>query len=140
MMWSKSRVALAAGLFAVGTMGSAQAADVGDFFKGKQVKIIVGFGTGGGYDVYARVLAQFLPKHIPGNPSVIVQNMVGAGSLTALNHIYTKAERDGTVIGVPSNSMAFAPLQGMEAANFDPTKFNWIGSPNQESGILISWH
>jgi tripartite-type tricarboxylate transporter receptor subunit TctC len=140
MIPSNMRTALLVALFALGLAMPAGAADIADAFKGKQVKIIVGFGTGGGYDVYARVLAQFLPKHIPGSPTVIVQNMAGAGSLTALNFLYTKAERDGTVIGVPSNSMAFAPLQGMESANFDPTKFNWIGSPNQETGILISWH
>jgi tripartite-type tricarboxylate transporter receptor subunit TctC len=139
MIRSKILPSLLGALLAV-SAGNARAADMADHFKGKQIKIVVGFSTGGGYDVYARVLAQFLPRHIPGNPTIIVQNMVGAGSLTALNYIYTKAERDGTVIGVPSNSMAFAPLQGVESANFDPTKFNWIGSPNQESGILITWH
>ena len=120
--------------------GMAAADAVSDFYKGKTVRIIVGYPPGGGYDVYARVLAQFLPRHIPGNPNVIVQNMPGASSLTASNHLYATADKDGTVMAAPSNSLAFAPLQGIDGARFDPTKFNWIGSPNKEVGMLITWN
>src|SRR5215470_4686928 len=120
--------------------GSARADAVADFFKGKVVNLIVAYPPGGGYDVYARALAQVLPKHLPGNPTVVVQNMPGAGSLTATNYLYSIAGKDGTVILAPSNSAAFAPLQGIAAAKFDPTRLNWVGSPSRETGILIVWH
>jgi tripartite-type tricarboxylate transporter receptor subunit TctC len=120
--------------------GAVRADAVGDYLKGRIVHLVVAYPPGGGYDVYARVMAQFLPKHLPGNPTVIVQNMPGAGSLTAANYLYSVAEKDGTVILAPSNSLAFAPLQGVSGANFDPTRFNWVGSPSRETGILIVWH
>src|ERR1700722_17201372 len=120
--------------------GTVKADAVGDYLKGKIVHLVVAYPPGGGYDVYARVMAQFLPKHLPGNPTVIVQNMPGAGSLTAANYLYSVAEKDGTVILAPSNSLAFAPLQGVAGVKFDPTKFNWVGSPSKETGILIVWH
>jgi tripartite-type tricarboxylate transporter receptor subunit TctC len=115
-------------------------ADAGEFLKGKVVRMVVAYPPGGGYDVYARALAQVLPRHLPGNPTVIVQYMPGAGSLTATNYLYAAAEKDGTVVLAPSNAAAFAPLQGVEGAKFDPTRFNWIGSPSRETGILIVWH
>jgi tripartite-type tricarboxylate transporter receptor subunit TctC len=111
-----------------------------DFSKGKVVHLVVGYPPGGGYDVFARILAQVVPRHLPGNPAIIVQYMPGAGSLTATNYLYSSAEKDGTVILAPSNSIAFAPLQGINGAKFDPTRFNWIGSPSKETGILIVWH
>jgi tripartite-type tricarboxylate transporter receptor subunit TctC len=119
---------------------AAKADAVADFFKGKVVRLVVAYPPGGGYDVYARALAQVLPRHLPGNPAVIVQYMPGAGSLTATNYLYAAAEKDGTVVLAPSNSAAFAPLQGVDGAKFDPTQFNWIGSPSKETGILIVWH
>jgi tripartite-type tricarboxylate transporter receptor subunit TctC len=129
-------------LFVAGLLwsGSARADAVADFFKGKTVNIVVAYPPGGGYDVYARALAQFLSAHIVGNPTVIVQNMPGAGSLTATNYVYSLAPKDGTVVGAPSNSIAFAPLQGVTGAKFDPTRFNWVGSPSKETGVLIVWH
>jgi tripartite-type tricarboxylate transporter receptor subunit TctC len=115
--------------------------DVSDgFYRGKTLRIIVGYPAGGGYDVYARLIARFLPAALPGNPTVIVQNMPGAGSLTAANYLYSAAERDGTVVGALSGVAPFAPLQGLQGAMFDPTKFNWLGSPNAETGLLIVWH
>src|SRR5262249_36186255 len=72
--------------------------------------------------------------------TIIVQNMPGAGSLTATNYVYSVAQRDGTVILAPSNSVAFAPLQGVAGVKFEPTRFNWVGSPSKETGILIVWH
>ena len=111
-----------------------------DFYKGKTVRIIVGYPPGGGYDVYARIVAQFLPAALSGTPTVIVQNMPGAGSIALMNHLYKVAERDGTIIGAVSGAAPFAPLQGVKAANFDATKYNWVGSPNSETGMLIVWH
>jgi tripartite-type tricarboxylate transporter receptor subunit TctC len=128
---------LSAAMLPAGAVG---ADAVGDYLKGRIVHLVVAYPPGGGYDVYARVMAQFLPKHLPGNPTVIVQNMPGAGSLTAANYLYSVAEKDGTVILAPSNSLAFAPLQGVAGVKFDPTKFNWVGSPSKETGILIVWH
>jgi tripartite-type tricarboxylate transporter receptor subunit TctC len=122
------------------TPASVEADATSDFFKGKVVHIMVAYPPGGSYDVFARVLAQIVPRYLSGNPTVIVQYMPGAGSLTATNYLYSGAERDGTVILVPSNSIAFAPLQGVAGAKFDPTKFNWVGSPSRETGILIVWH
>jgi len=111
-----------------------------DFYKNKTVRIIVGYPPGGGYDVYARITAQFLPAALSGSPTVIVQNMPGAGSITLMNHLYKVAEKDGTIIGAVSGAAPFAPLQGVKAANFDATKYNWVGSPNSETGMLIVWH
>jgi tripartite-type tricarboxylate transporter receptor subunit TctC len=102
---------------------------VSDFFKDKQVKVIVGYGTGGGYDVYARQLARYLGKYIPGSPSVVVQNMPGAGSLRAANFIYSVAPKDGTTLGTFSRNM---PLMGLIGGNanvqYDPRRFTWLGS------------
>src|SRR6516162_2192229 len=117
---------------------SVKADATSDFYKGKVVHMIVAYPPGGGYDVYARLMAQFAQRHLPGNPTVIVQNMPGAGSLTAANYLYSVADKDGSVILAPSNGVAFAPLQGVSGVRFDPTKFNWVGSPSKESAILIA--
>src|SRR5689334_17771033 len=109
--------------------GQARADDVADFYKGKRVNLIVSYGTGGGYDVYARVLARHMPKYIPGNPNIVVQNMPGAGSLRGANFLYNVAPRDGTTFGTFARNM---PLLGLIKSNqnvqFDPTKFTWLGS------------
>ncbi|HVY57785.1 MAG TPA: hypothetical protein VHA77_08060 [Xanthobacteraceae bacterium] len=104
-------------------------ADVADFYRGKQVKLIVGYGPGGGYDVYARLVARHLGKYIPGNPLVIVQNMPGAGSLRALNYLYAAAPRDGTTLAAFSRDMPLLGLIGDNAnVQFDPRKLTWLGS------------
>jgi tripartite-type tricarboxylate transporter receptor subunit TctC len=104
---------------------------VSDFYKGKQVTLIVGYGTGGGYDVYARLLAKHLGKHIPGAPNVIVQNMPGAGSLRAANFIYSNAPKDGTQIATFSRDMPLMSILGGNAnVQFDSRKFTWLGSPS----------
>jgi tripartite-type tricarboxylate transporter receptor subunit TctC len=120
--------------------GMMKADAVLDFFRGKVVHMVVAYPPGGGYDAYARLLAQFVQRHLPGNPTVIVQNMPGAGSLTAANYLYSVADKDGSVILAPSNAVGFAPLQGVSGVRFDPTKFNWVGSPSKESAILIAWN
>src|SRR6202011_5916615 len=90
----------------------ASAAETTSFYAGKTVRILVGFSPGGGYDVYARELGRFLGRHIPGNPSVVVQNMVGAGSLKAVNFLYNAAPRDGTVMATFARGIVFEPLIG----------------------------
>jgi tripartite-type tricarboxylate transporter receptor subunit TctC len=137
---SLRRFGLALAAAAMLAPAAARADAVADFFKGKVVRLVVAYPPGGGYDVYARALAQVLPRHLPGNPAVIVQYMPGAGSLTATNWLYAGAEKDGTVVLAPSNAAAFAPLQSVDGAKFNPTQFNWIGSPSKETGILIVWH
>ena len=116
-------------LAAVLAAQQARADDVADFYKGKRVNLIVSYGTGGGYDVYARVLARHMARHIPGNPSIIIQNMPGAGSLRGTNFLYNVAPKDGTAFGTFARNM---PLLGLIKSNqnvqFDPAKFTWLGS------------
>ena len=107
----------------------ANADAVADFYRGKQLSIIVGYGPGGGYDLYARLLARHISRHMPGTPAAIVQNMPGAGSLRAANYIYNTAPRDGTAFGIFARNVPLMGLTGHNAAvQFDPRKFNWIGS------------
>jgi tripartite-type tricarboxylate transporter receptor subunit TctC len=114
----------------------AVADDTGSFFAGKTVRIVVGFSPGGGYDIYARELGRYLGRHIPGHPSVVVQNMAGAGSLKAVNFLFNAAPRDGTVLATFSRGIVFEPLIGhLDGAQFDAPKFNWIGSISDEVGV-----
>lgn len=108
-------------------------------YKGEPINIYVGFTAGGGYDVYARALARFLGSHLPGAPNVIVQNMPGAGSLRAANYIYSLAPKDGTAVGTISRATVFDPLLGLPGAQFDATKYAWIGSANNEVGVCVAW-
>jgi tripartite-type tricarboxylate transporter receptor subunit TctC len=107
----------------------ARADAVADFYKGKVVSLVIGYGSGGGYDVYGRLVATHLGKYIPGNPTVVVQNMPGAGSLRSVNYLYNTAPKDGTTIGTFARDM---PLMGIIGNNpnvrFDPRKFTWLGS------------
>jgi tripartite-type tricarboxylate transporter receptor subunit TctC len=121
---------IAVALAALALAGLAARADpVSDFYKGKVVNVVVGYGSGGGYDVYGRLLASHLGKHIPGNPTVVLQNMPGAGSLRSVNYLYNTAPRDGTVLGIFARDM---PLLGLIGGNpnvrFDPKKLTWLGS------------
>src|SRR5258708_2967515 len=104
---------------------TARAAETIPFFAGKTVRILVGFSAGGGYDLYARELGRYLGRHIPGNPSIVVQNMVGAGSLKAVNFLYNAAPRDGTVLATFARGIVVEPLIGhLDGAQFDAPKFN----------------
>jgi tripartite-type tricarboxylate transporter receptor subunit TctC len=126
-------LAAAAVLAAAALMRTQAGADsVADFYRGKDLTIVVGYGPGGGYDLFARLLARHLGKYIPGNPNVIVQNMPGAGSLRATNYLYNVAPKDGTTIGILASDM---PLLGLldrnSAVQFDPRKFTWLGSSSR---------
>lgn len=105
-------------------------------FSGKTVTIIVGYKAGGGYDATARMLARHLPKHLPGKPTVIVQNMPGANSIIAANHMYNVAKPDGLTIGTFNRNLPIAQLTRVEGVKFDVTKFQWIGSAANESTVL----
>jgi tripartite-type tricarboxylate transporter receptor subunit TctC len=106
------------------------------FYEGKQIRVVVGFTTGGFYDRWARLLARYMPKYIPGNPSFIVQNMPGAGSVVAANYVYSVAKPDGLTIGFPSSALYLDQIVGRPEVKFDLRKFAWIGSPVTEPMIL----
>jgi tripartite-type tricarboxylate transporter receptor subunit TctC len=119
--------------------GVSRADDVQSFYAGRTISIVIGTSAGGGYDLYARVLAKYLGRHIPGNPTVVPQNMPGAGTLRAMMYLYAVAPKDGTVIGTFSRSMPLAPVLGLPGANFDATKLTWLGSITKDTVTCISW-
>jgi len=122
----------------VALLAPAHAQSVADFYKGKNLDLYIGYSVGGGYDLYARLLARHLGKHIPGNPTVLPQNMPGAGSLRLTNWLYGAAAKDGSVIGAISRGTAFDPLLSRPGTSFDAVKFSWIGSANNEVSICVS--
>jgi tripartite-type tricarboxylate transporter receptor subunit TctC len=111
-------------------------ADGERFYQGKTVKIVVGFTSGGFYDRWSRLLARYVPKYLPGNPEMVVQNMPGAGGLIAANHMYGVAKPDGLTLGMLSYGMYLDQLVGRKEAQYDARKFNWIGSP-EKSEVLM---
>lgn len=111
---------------------------VEDFYRGKTVRIIVGFTAGGGFDVVGRLVARHLPKHIPGNPTVVVENMTGAGGLVASNHLYHNAPKDGTVLGVFPEPNLQAQLLRAEGVQFDARDFNWLGSTQVQTNTCVA--
>lgn len=109
-------------------------------WKGKQITMILGSAPGGGYDTFARTVAPHLARHLPGQPTIVIQNMPGAGSLLATNHLYNVAPRDGTVIGGLNPQLATEPLVRPERAKYDPRKLGWIGSALRETHVALAWH
>lgn len=136
-------LAAAAALMASQALGSAaafaQSDPIADFYKGKNITMLVGFSTGNGADSYARLFARHLGRFIPGNPSVVVQNMPGSGSLVMANYLYSVAPKDGSVIGVFNRNVPMEPLMGNKNARFDARKFTWIGSANTEPSLCVAW-
>jgi tripartite-type tricarboxylate transporter receptor subunit TctC len=108
-----------------------------DFFKGKQIKIVVGASAGAASDLYARVVANHLPKQIPGKPEILVQNMPGGGSLTAANYVYSVAKPDGLTLGAVTAPIYFAQLLGRKEVQFDWAKFTWIGTPEENDELFF---
>jgi tripartite-type tricarboxylate transporter receptor subunit TctC len=117
----------------------ARADAVSDFYRGRQMIMILSADAGGGYGSYANAFAPYLAEHIPGKPRIVVQYMPGAGGLRAMNYLYSAAPKDGSTIALVHSSVPYAPLYGMTAAKFDPRKINWIGSINATSGICVAW-
>ena len=136
--WISGRVAAVLALLAVTC--EVRADPVAEFYKGRTVSIIVTSQVGGGYDVLARLVAKALPPHLPGAPAVVVQNMTGAGGIVGTNYLFNTAPKDGTVLGAPNNNVPFEPLFGTKQATFDPTRFNWLGTPSVETAMLTVWH
>ena len=130
-------VALAA-LAAVLPVATADAQSPAAFYAGKSIDLDIGYSVGGGYDLYARLLARHLGQHIPGNPTIVPRNMEGAASLRLANYLYAAAPKDGTVIGAISRGAAFDPLLGEKGAQFDASKFSWIGSANNEVSVCVA--
>jgi len=121
-------------------ISSAQAAGVEDFYKGKTVSLIIGYSVGGGYDLYGRLLARHIGKYIPGNPTIVPQNMTGAGSFRAASYLYAAAPKDGSVFGTFGRTIATTPLLAPVSAPLDATKLTWLGSVTNEVSLCVTWH
>ena len=135
----KHGIAAGALLAATLAVGPAKADAVADFFRTRTVNILIGYGPGGGYDTYARILARHLGKYIPGNPNVLPQNMPGAGSMKVANYIYNAAPKDGTALGMFSAQTALEPLFGNKQAKFETVKFAWIGNMTRDVASCGAW-
>ncbi len=123
-------------VFALFGFGGAADAAPAEFYKGRTVQVIVGFSPGGGYDLYARVLARHIGRHLPGNPTVVAENMPGAGSVKAANYLYNVAPKDGTQFGIFDRGLPMEKLLGRgEGIAFDATKFAWLGSVTDEPAV-----
>ncbi len=133
------RLAIATAVTLIAVIGSTHAQSVEEFYKGKTINLLIGFSVGGGYDLYARHLARYMGKHIAGKPTIVPQNMAGAGSLRAANFIYTAAPKDGTVFGTFARTTGINPLLE-SGATFDGTKFAWLGSVTNDISTCVTWH
>ena len=131
---------LAAALVTALPGSMARAQSPADFYKGKTVEFYIGYSVGGGYDLYARTIARHIGKHIPGNPTVVPKNMEGAGSLRLANWLFRVGAKDGSVIGTIGRGTGFDPILGQQGAQFDGTKFTWLGSANNEVSVCVSWN
>lgn len=118
---------------------AAKAQSAADFYKGRTVTMMIGSAPGGGYDAMGRAVSRHIGKHIPGNPVVVVQNMSGAGGIIPTNYLFKMAAKDGSLIGTVNNTTPFEPLIGTKEASYDPTQFNWLGTPSVEVGLVAVW-
>jgi len=127
------------------TTSPAPAQPVADFYRGKTIEFLIGAAAAGGYDVVGRLLANHMPRHIPGNPAIIVRNMPGATGLIMTNNLYNVAKRDGTAMGMPTSNVPIEPrlkLISPDGSNikFDVGRMRWIGTPLQEPQVTWLWH
>lgn len=139
-MYDKLFLIAVAGIVTGLTATDATAQSVKKFYTDRKISFLVGFGAGGGYDAYARTISRHMGKHIPGNPTLVVQNMPGAGSLKLANHLYNVAPKDGSVIGSFASGIPTAPLLNPNKAKFNAANFTWLGSANKEIYIAVVWH
>ena len=135
MLWTALALALTLGL-----APELRAQSVADFYRGKTVNVLIGVGVGGEYDLQARLVARHLGKHIPGNPSVVPQNMTGAGGIKMANYLFAQAPRDGTYIGMLGNNFAATQAVGGQGVQFDVTKFRWLGTMAPVVETMAVWH
>ena len=132
------RAALAlAGLMAARAPLAAQTVE--EFYKGRTMRMLVGYGPGTGNDIYMRVVARHLGAHVPGKPNILPENMPGAASLTMINNLYNVAPRDGSVLGMPSRNLLVEPLFKNDLARFDPFRFGWLGSTSRDTALCFTW-
>jgi tripartite-type tricarboxylate transporter receptor subunit TctC len=134
------RFTIWAGMLTIFAALTAPAAAQAPSLAGKTVQMIIGFGTGGGQDLWGRVVARHIGKHLPGMPAVVPQNMPGAGGLNAVNHIYNVAPKDGTAMGIIFGAAVLGPITGASGARFDPTRITWLGTPITETAICIAYN
>ena len=134
------RRSLVLAFFTTAPIGAVQAQTVADFYRGKSIEVVIGSSAGGGYDLYARMLARHMSKYIPGNPKLVPKNMEGASGMRLANWLNQVAPRDGTVFGATSRAFAFEPMLGNKAAQYDAGKITWIGSANDEVSVCMAWH
>jgi hypothetical protein len=137
----RSAACMAAAIFPFAWSAAAEAAQTAspEFYKDKTIELFISSGPGGGYDAYARILARHMGKHIPGAPNIVAKNIEGAGGLRLANILYNTAPKDGTSLGTIYRSAAFEPLFGNKAAQFDATRFTWIGSASSEISLCVAW-
>ena len=127
-------------LFAAAAGAPAQAQSVADFYRGKTINMMIGVGVGGEYDLQARLVARHIGKHIPGNPNVVPQNMVGAGGINMANNLYNTAPRDGTTIGMMGNNFPASQAVGAKNVKFDAGKMQWLGTIAPVVETMAVWH
>jgi tripartite-type tricarboxylate transporter receptor subunit TctC len=140
MRCRRAAIAGAATLTFTLASGLSQADSATDFFKGRQISLVLSTGEGGGHTSYATVFANHFTNHIPGNPKIVIQYMPGAGGIKAMNYLYSVAPKDGATLGFVHASAPFAPLYGVAGAKFDSREMNWIGSLDSATGICVAWH
>lgn len=140
MKLTRRFVTISAAFLAMTWAAGAAAGPVDAFYKGKTVTLLVGGSAGGGYDTLGRAIARHIGHHIPGDPSIVVQNMPGAGGMVAMDYLFHTAEHDGSVIALVENGPPLAPLFGVKQARYDATKFNWLGTPSVETAVVLVWH
>ncbi len=138
-------LSLTAGALATTVMSTVMASPalstgVEDFYKGRTISLIIGYSVGGGYDLYGRLLARHIAKYIPGRPTIVPQNLTGAGSLRAASYLYSAAPRDGSVFGTFGRTIATTPLLMPSNVPFDATKLTWLGSITSEVSTCVTWH
>jgi tripartite-type tricarboxylate transporter receptor subunit TctC len=139
-MPKSTRLLLPAPVLALFLAASAPSGRAQDMFAGKSVQMIIGFGAGGGYDLWGRTVGRHIGRQLPGAPNVIPQNMPGAGSYAAASYIYNIAPKDGSVLGIIARDAVLGPLTGAVGARFDPTRLSWIGTPTRETNVCIAHH
>jgi tripartite-type tricarboxylate transporter receptor subunit TctC len=120
--------------------GPAAAQDAAAFYKGKTIEVLISYGAGGGYDIYGRLAARHIGAHVPGQPTVVVRNMPGAGGLNGANHLYNVAARDGTVMGVINQNAALGQALDTKGIKYDVRKFTWIGRVTSSVEVFHTWH
>ena len=135
-IWTRTTAAFVALSCATAMGASAQTAN--DFYRGKQITFIISTVAGGDYDIWARAITRHMGNHMPGKPNFVPQNMPGAGQITAANHLFNVAPKDGSVIGMIGRNLPNQALFKLPNVQFDPAKFNWIGSPELTNRVCVA--